>query len=180
MDFKYFGLIALCILVFGLVFVIFRWPHPTRATFSQHVAARRSSILYYALLFSIVLPLLLLFFMGWFVPHFNVSIWFSVFVVLSSVAQLACTFIPETGGWKTKVHRFLAGFSGICLLPALGVLLISNSTDTSEKLMTGLSIAVMAGIVVSLAMHTQHAASYIHQAMYYFAFFLPILVMSYL
>lgn len=181
-SFKYFGLLAFVILIIGLAFVVIKWPQNNHLTFSQHIAKQRSSILYYIGLFSVTLPLLLSFFIFWFMPTFDVSIWFAVFLVVSSAAQYACTFIPETSGWKVKYHRLLSGISGICLIPLLVILLFTPTTTTVDKFAIISGLATIAGVlyVVMSNKKEQYEPSYIHQTVYYLGFFAPILFISYL
>jgi hypothetical protein len=181
-DYKYFGIYAFLILIIGLIFVIYRWPAGLRMTFSQHVARQRQSIVYYAVLFSIVLPLLLLFFIGWFMPIFHLSIWFSVFVALSSVCQLAATIIPETSGWKVTFHRFISGLSGILLIPTLSLVLTADAVSIPGKVTVLTGIIVMVSIIGTLMVTKKKmfTPSFVHQSIYYAGFFVPILVISYL
>jgi hypothetical protein len=178
---KYLGLLAIIILIIGLVIIVLKWPQGRHLSFSQHVATRRHSIVYYTLLFSIVLPLLLLFFIGWFIPEFGISAWFGLFIVASSVTQYVCTLIPEVGGWKTRYHRLLAGVSAVLLVPALMVILLTDSIETFSKLHTVVSLFIMLGIIYVLFRGKgQHHQLLILQSCYFVAFFFPVLFIAYL
>lgn len=182
MEYRYFGLLAFIILVLGLLFVIFKWPAGKHLTFSQHVALQKQSIIYYVLLFIATLPLLLLFFIGWFQPTLQLSPWFNVFIGLSSMGQFLATIIPETTGWKVKFHRFISGMSGVLLIPMLVLMLSSDQISMAGKIITLLGIVTMASIIGLLMINKKEAftPSYIHQSIYYSAFFIPILAVSYL
>lgn len=147
MEYRYFGLLAFIILITGLIFVIFKWPAGKHLTFSQHVALQKQSIIYYVALFSITLPLLLLFLVGWFQPTFQLSPWFNVFIVLSSIGQLLATIVPETTGWKVKFHRFISGMSGVLLIPMLVLMLSSEQISIVGKIITLLGIITMASVI---------------------------------
>lgn len=173
--------LAMVILVIGLIFIIYRWPQSKDKSFSQHVAIHKVSIIYYILLFSAVLPILILFFFGWFMPTFGLSAWFGFFVGLASITQYACTFIPETGGWKTKYHRILAGTSAISLLPALALVLQSDSIKLVSKTLVLFCLFCMTIIVVLLVRDKGvHRKLLFLQSAYYAAFFAPILIITYL
>jgi len=181
MGYKYFGLLAFLILLCGLVFIVWRWPQGKHLTFSQHVATHQHTIFYYILLFSITLPLLLLFFLKWFVPTFQLSNWFSVFIIASSITQYTCTLIPEVRGWKAKYHRRLAGISALCLLPPLILLLASDSVTIIGKLLTLIDLIVMTAIIYAVIRGKgKHDYFLILQSSYFAAFFIPILFISYL
>lgn len=161
--------------------MIIRWPQGKHATFSQHVAPRRQSIIYYSALFCIVLPILLLFFVGWFTPTFNLPVWFNLFIVASSITQIVCTLIPETGGWKTTYHRMLAGLSATCLIPALLLIAFSNQFDGISRVLAVLGTAAMLGIIITLIRSGgKHSHFLLLQSTYYAVFFIPVLTASYL
>jgi len=179
--YKYFGLVAVVVLAVGLGFVVHKWPRGVSYTFSQHVALRRASIIYYAALFFVTMPLLVLFFIKWFVPVYNISHWFTVLVMGSAVAQCACTLVPETGGRKSSIHRALAGLSAVLLIPALLVLSRQNEMGTIQMIIILLSVAVMTSITGLVALSGgKHKYFLVLQALYFAAFFAPILFISYL
>lgn len=180
-DYKILGLFSIFILLFGLILVVVKWPQGKHLTFSQHVAKQKQSIIYYTALFSIVLPLLLLFFVGWFAPIFKLSVWFNVFIVAASVTQFACTIIPEVGGWKTKYHRTLAGISALCLIPASLFIVFSSQIDHSSRLLALFGVLTMLGIIIALIRRGgKHSYFLILQSTYFAVFFLPVLTASYL
>lgn len=180
-EYKYLGLLSICLLLCGLILVVVRWPQGKHLTFSQHVAIQKQSIIYYSLLFCVALPLLLLFFVGWFSPTYNLTLWFNVLVIASSVTQIACTLIPEVGGWKTKYHRVLAGISAICLVPALLFIVLSNQIDNLSRVLALLGVLTMLGIIITLIRSGgKHSHFLILQSAYFAAFFIPVLTTAYL
>lgn len=180
-DFKYLGLLSVCLLLCGLIFVVMRWPQGKHLTFSQHVALQKQSIVYYSVLFCVVLPLLLLFFVGWFSPTYNLPTLFNIFIIVSSITQIACTLIPEVGGWKTKYHRALAGISAICLVPALLFIIFSSQINTISRVLAVFSTITMLGIITVLIRNGgKHSHFLILQSTYFAAFFIPVLIAAYL
>src|SRR5687768_4830790 len=113
--YKPLGALSAVILFAGLFYIVNKWPQGKHITYSQRIATSKQGIIYYILLFSLVLPLLILFFVKWFIPAFNLSPWFGFFVFASSLSQYLCTLIPEVGGRKSRYHRFFA-FSSALLL----------------------------------------------------------------
>lgn len=180
MSIKHLGLIAVFILYSGAAFVVWRWPQGKHATLSQHVALRRQSILYYILLFTVVLSLLIPFFFYWFMPTFEISVWFGVFIAIAAVAQYACTLIPEIGGWKTRYHRLLAGISAVSLVPASILLLFTDTVSGIGKLLTLVGLVIMVSIATLLLKgNGQHSHFLILQFCYFGAFFVPVLFIIY-
>ena len=180
MDYKYFGLLSFAILLCGLTFIVWQWPQGKHVTFSGHVAVARYKIVYYIVLFAAALPLLVLFFTKWFAPTFNLSVWFSVSLIISAVAQQACSLIPETGGWKTRWHAILAGISAFSLLPPLVLILMTSQIPSVGRVITFMSLLCMTSIVAMVALRKGVGHYLTLQAAYYAAFFAPILATSYL
>lgn len=149
-------------------------------TFSQHAAQHRSAIIYYFLVFTVVLPLLLLFFVGWFVPTFHLSPLFSIFISIAALFQYSVVIIPEVGGWKTTYHVFGSAVSGIFMLLSLGVILFANSVGSVSKAITLVSALVMICILfVGAKNKIRHPNLLVLQASYYAAFFAAVLAMTY-
>ncbi len=181
MEPKIVGLVALVMLCLGLAFIPWRWPEGKHLSFSQHVAISKTRRMYYVLLFGMVLPLLLLFFFDWYIPHFQLNAWFGIFLATSAALQFGCAVIPEIGGWKSSVHRLLAGLSAILLLPLLISLLANDGTDWASSVLIYISLATMVGVICLLAKSKgEHSHLLILQCIYFTAFFVPIVYMSYL
>jgi hypothetical protein len=180
-SYKYLGLLTICILAAGLTYIVVRWPNSKHITFSQHIAASKASIIYYIVLFGVVLTLLTLFFIKWFIPNFEPSIWFGVFVITSSIAQFACTLIPEVGGWQSVSHRALAGLSGLLLIPALSLLLYSENIRDFGKVFVALGLSLMMSVIFTVLLQKgKPRYALVLQTTYFTAFFLPILIITYL
>ena len=170
-----FGLLAFLMLAVGLAYIPLRWPHSRHETFSRHVADTRNSIIYYIILFAAAL-----FIICWFVPTFHLSVWFIWLTIASSVAQILCTIFPETGGWRTRVHRLSAGVSGLLLLPATLLLLTSPILHAIDKAIIVLgAVTVMAVIGIIAASKGRPHNYLILQIMYYLGFFIPLLWVAY-
>jgi hypothetical protein len=178
--YRHLGLLASVILFAGLWFIVWRWPEGKHLTFSQHVALHKHRILYYVGLFSVVLPLLLLFFVGWFAPAFKLSAWFEAFMIISALTQYACTLIPEVGGRKTTYHRFLAGVSAACLIPPIALLLGSDLVSGLGKSVAAVGLATMSGVVFLVAKgRGAHPYSLVLQSVYFAAFLGAVLFATY-
>lgn len=181
MDYRHFGLLATALLVSGLLFVVYRWPQGRHKTFSQHVALRRSSIIYYSLLFLIVLPILLLFFIKWFTPHFGITPWLNVLVIFAALFQFACTLVPEIGGRKTSWHRALAGLSALLLMPSLALLLAYPTITPLSKGLIALALLAMLGCMYVVVRAKASPRNFLLiQSVYFSSFLLPIMFISYL
>lgn len=175
---KPFGALAVGVLIAGLTFLVVHWPQSTGKTFSQHAAAQRASIIYYVALFAVVLPLLSLFFAGWFVPAKHISRWFDVLIIASAAFQFSVTFIPEVGGWKSTWHRALTFCSAILLLPCL--LLAGKTIGGVSEAICGVCLVVMLALMLFAGKHRNgYRYSLWLQIAFYATFFGTILWLAY-
>ena len=175
------GYISIVLIAAGLAFVILKWPRGIQYTFSQHVAPRKSSSIFYSLLFIVSLTLLLIFFTSHFIPSYELPILFKQLLVISCVAQILCTFFPERGKEKTKIHRVFAGLSAACLPMLLVILSVWPTIDGVDKILTSVCFAIMLAILC-LALFTKLRSTHalILQIAYNVAFFVPILFIAYI
>jgi hypothetical protein len=174
--YKYYILYALLILLIGLVILALRWPQGINKTFSQHAAAQKVTIIYYIALFLLVLPILYIFFYKYFVPHYQLSNLVLYLVAFSSLAQIACTFIPETGGMKTIIHQLFAGVSGLLLIAVIGYLMAASTISSFDKIIMGASLAIML-FILSLVIVWKRSPlpQLLLQSVYFGVFFIAIL-----
>lgn len=175
------GYTSITLLAAGLTFVVLEWPRGVQYTFSQHVAPRNSSSIFYSLLFIVTLTLLLIFFTSYFIPMYELPIPFKQLLVISCVAQILCTFFPEHGKEKTKVHRVFAGISAACLPLLLAILAVWPTIDGFDKILTGTCFVIML-VILCLALFTKlrktHALTL--QIAYNLAFFSSIMFIAYI
>lgn len=173
------GVISITVLTTGLTLIPIIWPLSAKHTFSQHIARHRSSMIYYLILFSIFLPLFLFFFLGWFVPHFQLPVVVTVAILFVGVTQYACTFIPETVGWRRQWHRALAGASAFGLMPIVAALLLIPSPLLQTLALCSLIIMIILPIISLTPRFRIFGESYWIQVLYYVAFFAPVMVAAY-
>lgn len=177
--YKHFGLLTAGVLLIGLTVLVKRWPQTKNMTFSQHAAAYKHTIWYYISLFAIALPILMLFFIKWFVPTFDLSGWFILFIAGTCLTQFACTLVPETRGWRVKLHQLLAAISALFLIPSLIMLLFVNSIQVGTKILISLSLIAMITVIVAASTRRKNYMGWPLQAYYFSAFFIAILAATY-
>jgi hypothetical protein len=177
---QHLGLLTLLILIVGLTFTVTLWRGGLHLTFSQHAATSRWAKIFYALLFLVTLPMLMLFFVAWFIPTNNLPNAFLWFATIASIFQIVCTWFPEDGGRKTTIHRVLTAISGIALLPLMVILAIS--TNISMNIRNAAWIGLLAMIaLLCIALRNQKGYRYtlFLQIGYYTIFFIIILLVTY-
>ena len=177
---KHLLLLATVILWSGLGFLIKRWPQNISKTFSQHAAAQRESIFYYAILFCIVLPLTALYVVNWLIPTFHLSWTFTVFIWLAIITQFIVVLIPETKGWRYSTHRFLAFWGALFLLPTLYLLTANQGVSIAGRYTSATSLAIMIAIFATLVINkAEHKYFLILQGSFFALYFVALLAVTY-
>lgn len=174
--YKHFILFALVILVPGLAFIPWRWPHDIGKTFSQHVADKMSSRIYYVALFSVSLPLVYLFFANYLVPALALPTSILIVVATSCLAQIGCTLVPETGGIKSKIHVTLAGISALLLPVILLIIMRGGVISVLDRMAVGIGTLLMILIAASLMFRNKIRLPALWLQIGYFALFFAALI----
>lgn len=167
-------IVSIVLLAAGLVFLVTNWSRGWEHSFSQHAAQTPGATVYYAVLFVLVLVPLNAAMFAWFVPTFHVSVVAGWLIVAASALQMACALLPERG--KTvNVHRRLAGASAMLLLPCLWIF-FAGDIGVTARLSIIAATVIMIGCIVWLLLDKQGRVPYGVQALYYAAFFAPLLI----
>lgn len=178
---KHLGLLTVLLLIVGLTFTVTKWKGGLHLTFSQHVATKRSSQIFYSLLFLVTLPILMIFFSAWLVPtkHLpNSFLWFAAIAVLF---QIVCTWFPEEGGRKTVIHRILTSISGIALLPLMVIIATTTTLSMTIRNAGWLGFLIMITLLgIALSNQKGYRYALLLQIGYYTAFFIVMLMTTYL
>ncbi|QQS19765.1 hypothetical protein IPL85_05880 [Candidatus Saccharibacteria bacterium] len=149
-----------------------KWPQGINKTFSQHAAAQNATIFYYIVLFLLALPILYLFFYKYFVPHYQLSNVVLYLVASSTLAQIACTFVPETGGVKTLIHQLFARVSGALLIAVIVCSIVASTISSFDKIIMGACLAIMLLILgLVIVWKRSPLPQLLLQAAYYGVFF---------
>ena len=174
-------ILIILLLIAGLTFTVTKWKGGLHMTFSGHAATSRWSKIFYALLFLFTLPMLMLFFMEWFVPTKNLPSTFLWFAAIACIFQIRCTWVPDEGGRKTVVHRILTGVSGVTLLPVVLIIATSSQLSFIVKTITWIELILMITLLtIALANQKGYRFVLLLQIGYYAIFFIIILTTTYL
>lgn len=179
-SYKPLGLISILLTWAGLIFLIRKWPGSKSMTFSQHAAASRSSKLFYAILFSLTLPLLYMFVVKWFIPAFEMGSVFLAFVVIAITGQLIAVWVPETVGVKKTVHYVGAYMMHTLLIP-LTVLILFSAVSAPAKTVAVVALTAMIAVwSMHFSKESVRKRALHFQSAYVAAFHLTILASTYL
>lgn len=120
---KILGLISVVALVIALVYAQVKWGPDYNKTFSRLVAQKRSSIIYYFGVFFLFLAIFSVFMITSFIPQFSLTGLFAWIYFLGVFSQLVCVTVPETGGYKTKIHLIAAGVMSASVMAQIVLLM---------------------------------------------------------
>jgi len=168
-------------LIIGLTFTVTKWRGGLHMTFSQHVVATRWSKVFYALLFLVTLPVFVWFVAAWFVPHKHLPEAFLWLTYVAVLFQILCTWVPEEGGRRTTIHRTSTGISGVAMLPLVIILATSANFSLLVRLTAWAAFGFMVALLAVALRHQRgHRWALLLQIGYYAAFFLVMLLATYL
>jgi hypothetical protein len=174
------ALISFIVLMCGLSFLVFKWPKSIHVTFSGHAARNKFTIIYYNILLTTVMALLILFFSSWFVPRFHLSLWFLVCIFISCIFEYLATVVPEIGGWKTTFHRIVTGVSVFFLLPSMVFISLAEHISFLGRITAMVSLSIMVSIIGVVALRRSKQRYHLFlQTGYYLAFFFAIFAATY-
>lgn len=177
---KILGLISVIALIVSLIFAQIKWGPDYNRTFSRLVAKKRSSILYYFIVFFVFLSLFSLFMTTSFIPKFNLPAFFTGVYFLGVISQLVCITIPETGGNKTKIHLIAAGMMSASALVQIALLLLLVQLSTAGLVVCALSLLLMASAWLSIIFkHTLIKYELALQSIYFISYLGALLVVYY-
>lgn len=179
---NHIGLISILISWAGLFFLIWKWKGNSSMTFSQHAARKKTSIIYYAVLWLIVLPPFYWFVMFPFAERLGLGSIFKVLVSLCSVAMLTAALVPETINWKYKVHRLSAYMMAYLMCPIVYVIALQAQLSLFARVTIWLiGFMMLFGVIKSILEKREHSKNtLIFQATYSALFHLAILIAYYL
>jgi len=112
-----------------------------------------------------------------FIPQFGLTGLFTWIYFLGVISQLICITVPETGGYKTKVHLVAAGVMSVSATVQVALLILLANLSLWSLIICILSLLIMASIWVviilkhnlmkyELGMQSLYFASYLSSLMF--------------
>lgn len=175
------GLISVLYLIISLLYVEIKWGPVPGKTFSRLVAQKKSSIIFYFITFTIFLSLFSLFVVEIFTPELKLPIIFLWVFFISVISQFICVTVPETGGYKTRVH--IASASVMSVSTFLQIILIITYAHLSLLgiIISSLSLSIMLAIwIIVLTNHRLVNNELAIQAVYFACYLGTILFVFYI
>ena len=163
-------------LVIGLIFLIKKWPDGgIHATFSHHAASTRHASRYYALLFLITLPPIVVWFGLYPMPHLALPRLSLYVMIAAAIFQIVAACIPEKAP-RITIHRSVTAISMIAIL--LTVVLLRQA---SRDFVIGSALVAMLGTVLyAVALRDRTKYQLLLQASFYALFFTAVGIAAFL
>lgn len=151
---KMLGLISVIALVISLIYAQIKWGPDYTKTFSRLVAQKRSSIIYYFIIFFVFLSIFSVFMVDSFIPQFGLTDLFTWIYFLGIISQLVCVTVPETGGYKTRIHLIAAGIMSASVFTQIALLVFLAHLSLLSLVICIFSLAIM--VLIWLAVIVKH------------------------
>lgn len=147
---KLVGLISVFALIVSLAYAQFKWGPDYTKTFSRLVARKRSSIVYYFIVFFVFLGTFSVFMATDFIPQFGLTGLFTWIYFLGVISQLVCVIVPETGGFNTKIHLIAAGIMSGSVFMQIALLAFMAPLSLPSLVTCVVSLSVMALVLLAI------------------------------
>lgn len=178
---KILGLISVIALVISLVYTQTKWGPDYSKTFSRLVAQKRSSIIYYFIVFFVFLITFSIFVTTSFIPQFNLTGLFTWIYFLGIASQFICVAIPETGGYKTKIHLIAAGVMSASALAQVLLLIFLAKLSLLSLAVCTVSLLIMVSIwLVVILKHSLMRYELGLQSLYFTSYLGTLILVSYI
>jgi hypothetical protein len=180
--YKTFGLIAVIIIIAFAIFALVKWPSEKGKSFSEHVAARRSSWLLFSSIFTVVTVLYYLFLFKWLGPHYHLSLSYYGLLVVAFVSQLVLAWQPPKTHTKSDIHTIMAVVVASIMPLLLTDIIITARPLLSILLVVCLIVAILICILLMILYGFVPAARrhYIfYEGSYFICFWAAIILLTY-
>jgi hypothetical protein len=152
-------------------FVLSRGPKQRHRSLSMHVADKRSTFLFFAIVSTIGVGLMYIFMVQWFAPSLHVHPAFYVVMPTGLLCQLIAAWIPASTGRKEYIHSVFAYAMAVTMPLILAFVLISPVIAFWLKIWVGLTIIGMAQQLALLVLTPEIKQEYLPRQLGYIASF---------
>lgn len=180
-SYKNFGLIGFSIFWLTTIVMIALLKGDKTKSISSHAASAKKTSLVFGAVGVVSAVFLILFFVKWFTPTFQLGLIFNLLVIGMLILFGIAGAVPDTKGVKHTVHIWSAVVASILLLPAMILIIVSNQVSQTAQIFTALSLLTMITIGYQLTKKNRtDSRLLLYEALYFLCFDLSILVATYL
>lgn len=179
-DYKNAGAVALGIFWFAVLLMVrLRRDEPAKSI-SEHVASARKLTVLFGGVTVMSTVLLVLFFVKWFTPTFQLGLLFNLAVVAMLLLFAVAGLVPDAKGVKHRVHVGAAVAASLLLLPAMGMMIANNHVSQAARMFAIVATSTMlyAGYKFASGRRTQNRVL-VYEAVYFLCFDVAVLVATY-
>lgn len=177
---KILGPVSVIALAISLIYAQMKWGPDYGKTFSRLIAQKRSSIIYYFIVFFIFLITFSIFMTTSFMPQFGLMGLFAWIYFLGIISQLICVTVPETGGYKTKIHLIAASIMSASALAQVALLVFLVHLSVFSFTICVLCLLIMSSIWLAIALkHTIAKYELGLQSLYFISYLGTLMFVSY-
>lgn len=178
---EYLGLLLIPLSWLALGYMLITWRGTYDMSISKHAASHKSA--YKLFILTLVIGGLVFYYwlLRWFTPHLNLGHPFVFTLSLTILLQVIAGIIPDSTGWKHRVHQSTAYFMAVLYIPLTYLIVTSENISLTAQI---ISAACIAYIFLSayLFFFVRKARNYylIFQSLYIVSFQIIILSAAYI
>jgi hypothetical protein len=179
-SYKNAGALALGIFWFAVIAITrLRKGEKTRSI-SEHAASTKRIAIVFGGVALVSTVLLILFFVKWFTPTFQLGLLFNLVVVTMLLLFGVAGLVPDTKGIWHRIHINAAVLASLLLLPAMIMIIFNDHISHIARTFTVLATLLMfyVGYRFTASRHTQNQLL-VYEAIYFLCFDLSVLVATY-
>jgi hypothetical protein len=179
-GYKNTGAIALSIFWLAVLVIIRLRKGEKAKSISEYVASAKKIAVLFGGVALVSTVLLVLFFVKWFTPTFQLGILFNLVVVTMLLLFAVAGLVPDTKGIQHKIHINAAVMASLLLLPAMLLMIINDYISQVARMFTILASFTMlyAGYKFAASRHTQNQLL-VYEAVYFLCFDVSVLMAAY-
>ena len=175
------GTLAVVFFWLSLVCLLGKWPRNGRKTISQHSAKSRNTYIFFSISQTITGLMSHIFVIVWFIPHFHLSVTYTIIYSVMATLQLVSTWIPDIEkGLSSKLHTFLANSMALSLFVFMLVLTTTSRIPVTGRWFAGISALYMLVIIIGIYTKLIKQNYLYFQIAYIVLFQVTILTLAYL
>jgi hypothetical protein len=178
---EHLGLLSILISWCLLIILIRVWKGKASMTLSQHAAQVRASRIYYAVMWTFVLPPFMWFMINPFARTLELPSLYTVTALITGLLMAVAAYVPEVPGWRHHVHRYAAFAMAALFMPLVALVIFSSQVSRVAQIICILALVYMAVSTTALSLNRgRHAHLLIIQSLYVLAFHISILTSYYI
>ena len=180
-SYKNMGALALGLFWCTVVIIIHVLNGKKAGSISEHAASAKKIAIIFGGVSLLSAVLLVLFFVKWFTPTFQLGAVFNIIVLTMLILFAVAGVVPDGKGIKHKIHVITAIVASVLLLPAMVMIILNNHVSQAARVFAILAILTMfyTGYRFTASRHTENKLL-IHEALYFLCFDVSVLVVAYI